>query len=151
MDLEKMKRKYAYMLARVGLNVQPGQTVLVEAAIEGASFTPVFAEECYKLGAGNVVVHYLDEPNLKIASMYRKLDDVRKVEDWEELQCQKYLDEGACYIRLEGVNPALMEDLPEDQANAIFAHVDAVRNIMRRASRKTLSVVYRHDTDAGVG
>ena len=106
MDLEKMKRKYAYMLARVGLNVQPGQTVLVEAAIEGASFTPVFAEECYKLGAGNVVVHYLDEPNLKIASMYRKLDDVRKVEDWEELQCQKYLDEGACYIRLEGVNPA---------------------------------------------
>ena len=117
---EKMKRKYAYMLARVGLNVQPGQTVLVEAAIEGAAFTPIFAEECYKLGAGNVVVHYLDEPNLKIASMYRDFEDVRRVEDWEELQCQKYLDEGACYIRLEGVNPALMEDLPEEQANAIF-------------------------------
>lgn len=133
---EKMKRKYAYMLARVGLNVQPGQTVLVEAAIEGAAFTPIFAEECYKLGAGNVVVHYLDEPNLKIASMYRDLEDVRRVEDWEELQCQKYLDEGACYIRLEGVNPALMEDLPEEQANAIFAHVDAVRNIMRKASRE---------------
>ena len=31
MDLENMKRKYAYTLARVGLNVQKGQTVLVEA------------------------------------------------------------------------------------------------------------------------
>jgi len=136
MDLEKMKQRYAYTLARVGLNVQPGQTVLVEAAVEGADFTPVFAEECYKLGAGNVVIHYLDNPNLKVAAKYRKAEDVRKVEDWEELQCQKYLDEGACYIRLEGVNPALMAGVPEDQANAIFAHTDAVRNIMRKASRE---------------
>ena len=66
MDWEKMKRKYAYTLARVGLNVQKGQTVLVEAAVEGWQFTSIFAEECYKLGAGNVVVHYLDLPNLKV-------------------------------------------------------------------------------------
>lgn len=136
MDLEKMKRKYAYTLARVGLNVQKGQPVLVEAAIEGADFTPIFAEECYKLGASNVIVHYLDEPNLKIAARYRSDADVRAVEDWEERQCQKYLDEGACYVRLEGVNPKLMEDVPEAQANAIFAHTDAVRNIMRKASRE---------------
>ena len=136
MNLEEMKRKYAYMLARVGLNVQKGQPVLVEAAIEGADFTPIFAEECYKLGASNVIVHYLDEPNMKIAARYRSDADVRKVEDWEELQCQKYLDEGACFVRLEGVNPKLMEDVPEAHANAIFAHTDAVRNIMRRATRE---------------
>ena len=136
MDLQTMQRKYAYTLARVGLNVQKGQPVLVEAAIEGAYFTPIFAEECYKLGASNVIVHYLDEPNLKIAARYRSDADVRKVEDWEVLQCQQYLDEGACYVRLEGVNPLLMEDVPEAQANAIFAHTDAVRNVMRRASRE---------------
>ena len=44
MDLETMKRKYAYTLARVGLNVQKGQTVLVEAAIEGWQFARLFAE-----------------------------------------------------------------------------------------------------------
>ena len=137
MNLQQMKQRYAYTLARVGLNVQPGQTVLVEAAIEGWDFTPIFAEECYKLGAGNVVVHYLDEPNMKIAARYRNLDDVAAVEEWERLQWQKYLDEGACFIRLEGVNPALMEDVPEVQSNAIFAHTDTVRNICRFASRTT--------------
>ena len=74
MDLEKMKRKYAYTLARVGLNVQKGQTVLVEAAIEGWQFTSIFAEECYKLGAGNVVVHYLDLPNtaaMRMSAMWK--------------------------------------------------------------------------------
>lgn len=136
MDLEKMKRKYAYTLARVGLNVQKGQTVLVEAAVEGWDFTSIFAEECYKLGAGNVVVHYLDLPNMKVAAKYRPDSDVRRVEDWEHAMHQGYLDGGACYVRLEGVNPKLMEDVSEKNSNAIFAHVDTVRNIMRKASRE---------------
>lgn len=136
MDLEKMKRKYAYTLARVGLNVQKGQTVLVEAAIEGWQFTSIFAEECYKLGAGNVVVHYLDLPNMKVAAQYRSDEEVRRVEDWEYAMHQGYLDNGACYVRLEGVNPKLMEGVSEKNSNAIFAHVDTVRNIMRKASRE---------------
>ena len=77
MNLDQMKQKYAYTLARVGLNVQPGQPVLVEAVIEGAYFTPIFAEECYKLGASNVIVHYLDEPNMTVAAKYRSDADIR--------------------------------------------------------------------------
>ena len=119
MDLLKMQEKYAYTLARVGLNVQKGQTVLVEAAIQGAYFTPIFAEACYKLGAGNVVIHYLDEPNLKVAARYRDLEDVKKVEPWESLQCTQYLDEGACYIRLEGVDTALMADVKEEHCKKL--------------------------------
>ncbi|MBQ4343333.1 MAG: aminopeptidase, partial [Erysipelotrichaceae bacterium] len=44
---EKMMRKYANMLARVGINVQPGQKVLVEACVEGYEFANLFAEEAY--------------------------------------------------------------------------------------------------------
>ena len=136
MNLNEMKRKYAYTLARVGLNVQKGQTVLVESNIAGYELIPVFAEECYKLGAGNVVVHYLDLPTMKIHAQYRPDEEVRKVENWEAEMHQKYLDEGACYVRLESEDPALMEDISEKHSNAIFAHVDAVRNIMRKASRE---------------
>ena len=136
MNLEQMKRKYAYTLARLGLNVQKGQPVVVEAAIEGADFTPIFAEECYKLGASNVIVHYHDEPNMKIAAKYRSDEDMRKLENWEIERYQKYFDEGACIARLEGVNPLLMEDVPESQANAIFAHTDTMRNVFRKAVRE---------------
>ena len=136
MNLEQMKHKYAYTLAKVGLNVQKGQTVLVEAAIEGYEFTSIFAEECYKIGAGNVVIHYLDYTNLKVAAKYRSDEQIRKVEEWEVAMHQPYLDEGACYVRLEGVNPKAMEDCSEKESNAIFAHVDAIRNIMRKASRQ---------------
>ncbi|MBR4162977.1 MAG: aminopeptidase [Solobacterium sp.] len=136
MNQKQMMQKYAYTLARVGLNVQKGQSVLVEAAVEGSYFIPYFMEECYKLGAGNVIVHYLDLAALKVSSQYRSDADIRKVEPWEELQNQQYLDGDACFVRLEGVNPDLMKDVSEERANAIFAHVDAVRNIMRKASRE---------------
>ena len=114
MNLNEMMEKYAYTLARVGLNVQKGQPVLAEACVEGAYFTPIFAKACYELGASNVIIHYLDQRNMKVAANYRDLNDIRKVENWEEAQNQKYLDEGACYVRLEGVNLALMQDVPED-------------------------------------
>ena len=83
-----------------------------------------------------MVVNYLDQANLKVVAHYRPDEDVRRVEDWERSMYQKYLDEGACYVRLEGVNPQLMEGVSEKESNAIFAHVDGVRNIMRKASRE---------------
>ena len=136
MDLEQMKQKYAYTLAKVGLNVQPGQPVLVEAAVEGFEFVPYFKEACYKLGASNVIVHYLDFASLKLDALYRSDAEVRAVADWEMAGAQPYLEQGACYIRLEGVNPKAMDGVTEAQASAVFAHVDAVRNISRRASRE---------------
>ena len=136
MDLEQMKQKYAYTLAKVGLNVQPGQPVLVEAAVEGYEFIPYFKEACYKLGASNVIVHYLDIASMKTDALYRTDAEVRAIEDWEVAGAQPYLEQGACFIRLEGVNPKAMEGASEQQASSVFAHIDAVRNISRRASRE---------------
>ena len=136
MNLNELKHKYAYTLAKVGLNVQPGQTVLVEAALEGCDFTPVFAEECYKLGAENVVISYLDSENLKVRARYVSSEKMGHADQAEQDFYRYYLERGACYVRLEGVNPLAMESVPETEANKVFAYTDAVRNIMRQASRK---------------
>ena len=133
---EKMMRKYAAMLVKVGLNVQPKQKVLVEACIEGHEFANLFAEEAYKAGAGEVIISYLDQAYLKTKAKYQSDEEVRKIEPWQHEMYQSALDAGACTIRLEGVNPKLMEDATEAQANAIFAFIDNMRNIMRKASRE---------------
>lgn len=133
---ESLIRKYAFTIAKVGLNVKKGQTVLVEAAIEGYEFANIFAQEAYKLGAENVVVHYLDQAMLKTEAQYRCAEDVAEILDWQKESYEYYLERGACTLRLEGVNPALMESATEAQANAIFAHMDNMRNVMRRYTRE---------------
>lgn len=133
---EKMIRKYAYMIARVGLNIQKGQKVLVESCIEGYEFANIFMEEAYKLGASDVVINYINQKGLKIKSQYRPLSEVSTIKDYEYDMYQRNLDDGACTLRIEGVDPKLMEDASESQANAIFSYIDNIRNIMRKASRE---------------
>ena len=136
MDLDLRKRKYAYLLAKVGANVQPGQPVVVEAAVEGASFTPLFAEACYKLGASEVLIRYLDLPNLKTAALYRPAKDLQEPAEWELASYQTLLARGGCYVRLETENPALMADLSAAQAGAVFTHQDRLRNACRKICRE---------------
>lgn len=135
MTFEEMKRKYAYTLARVGVNVQKGQIVMVEAAIEGYQFTPIFAEECYKLGASNVIINYLDQANLKVRAHYTDASVMQKVDKVEEDYYDYYMSQNAAFVRLEGVNPKLMEDVPDEEGNAIFKRTDNLRNVMRKYTR----------------
>ena len=49
-------RSYARLIAEVGGNVQKGQEVFITAQLDQPEFVKMLAEECYKCGAGRVVV-----------------------------------------------------------------------------------------------
>lgn len=51
---------YARLVVRVGVDVRPGQEVLVNAQIEHAPFVRALAEEAYRAGARHVDVEYGD-------------------------------------------------------------------------------------------
>ncbi len=136
MDMQTMKQKYAFLLAKVGLNVQEGQPVLIDCPIEGAYFMPTLAEECYKLGASNVIIHYNDEPVLKVAAQYRSEEEIAKFDAWEASKYETYYEQGCCYLRLEAPNPKLMADVPSEKVNAIVAHNTAVRNATKTSSQR---------------
>lgn len=129
--LEDMKRKYARMLVQVGMNVQKGQSVLIEAAIEIWQFANLVAEEAYAAGAATVQINYIDLHKMKIDALNRAPEEVARYEEWEGARVRARMDEGACTIRLESEYPSLMRDLPDDKAHAVFSHIDGLRNIMR--------------------
>ena len=49
-------RKYAHLIATVGINVQKGQEVFVAAELDQPEFVKMVVEECYRAGAKRVVV-----------------------------------------------------------------------------------------------
>jgi aminopeptidase len=53
-------QKYARLVVRTGANVQPGQTLLVEAYVEHTELARAIAEEAYAAGAAYVDVLYRD-------------------------------------------------------------------------------------------
>lgn len=132
---EKLVKKYAYTLAKLGMNVRPGQDVMIEVNIENHAFAKLLLEECYKLGANKVSIVYLDQQLAKIESKYLNPKDIEEIKEWEKLQYESILTSKCCTIRLESENPKLLEDLDDNYSHALFSHIDNLRNIMRGHAR----------------
>ncbi len=132
---DKLVRKYANTLARVGMNVQKGQNVMIESAIENYWFANMVMEECFKLGAHDVNISYLDMDYELIKSKYLTVDEISSVKDYERQTYKGYLYGDCVTIRLESEYPYLLDNVNDDISHAIFKHIDDLRNIMRAYSR----------------
>jgi len=109
-------RKYAQLIARMGINVQKGQDVMVNAGLDQPEFVAMVTEELYKAGARKVFVKFNYQPLEKYHVRYRSLKALSTVESFEEEEI-KYTAENLCarlFLRsdspdgLKGVNTEKM-------------------------------------------
>ena len=49
-------RSYARLIARVGVNIQKGQEVMINCDLDQPKFVELLVDECYKAGARKVIV-----------------------------------------------------------------------------------------------
>ena len=131
-----MKRRYANMLVRVGMNVQKGQYVLIESAQCAWEFADLVAEEAYAAGAARVLIRYLDLHKMKLDAQHLSLEEMSQYDPWDGEAYRFMMEHKACTLRLESEYPDLMRDLSDDKAHAVFARIDGLRNIMRSIMRK---------------
>lgn len=75
---------YAKLLARVGLNVQKGQEVIISAELDQPEFVALVAEECYRAGAAKVRVEWSHQPLDRISALYRSEEVMSEVLPWQE-------------------------------------------------------------------
>ena len=76
-------RSYARLIARMGINVQKDQEVIINAELDQPEFVAMVVEECYRAGAGRVRVEWSYEPLVKLHYRHCKQKVLDKVEDWE--------------------------------------------------------------------
>ena len=98
-------RSYARLIARCGVNIQPGQEAFIEADLDQPEFVQMLVEECYKCKAKKVVVDWNYQPLQKIHYRYRTLTTLGKVEKYEEARWQHYVNTIPCRIYLISEDP----------------------------------------------
>ena len=82
--MQKSKlRAYAHLIARKGVNIQKGQSVLVEAELDQPEFIEILVDECYKAGASSVDVRWSHQPLTKLNVRHKTLKNLSAVESWE--------------------------------------------------------------------
>ena len=82
-------RKYAHLTAKVGVNIQKGQDVVVYASVDQEELVSYVVEECYKLGARQVLVEWSSDRITKLAYQKESVKILSTVNPWV-IEKQKY-------------------------------------------------------------
>ena len=98
-------RKYARLIAAAGVNVQKGQEVFITAGLDQPEFVHMVVEECYKLGAGRVVVDWDYQPLTKTNVRYCSLKTLGSLTGYQKARWEHYVEKMPCRIYIDSADP----------------------------------------------
>ena len=98
-------KKYARLIAAIGLNIQKGEEVWIEAGLDQPDFVAMCVEECYKLGAKSITVRW-DLPKLtKLAYKYETVSSLATVKNYQKAKLKYMVKKLPTRLYIESDDP----------------------------------------------
>ena len=112
-NFNELLQKYADFIVRVGVNPQPGQTLIINCPLEGAPLARLCVRSAYEVGARDVQVNWQDDAVTRIRMELGSEDALTDHKGW---QLRRYLDYaesegGVCVLHLIADDPELFAGL----------------------------------------
>jgi aminopeptidase len=129
----ELLEKYARLLIRTGINIQKGQTLVINSPIECASFARSLSRIAYTEGAREVVINWRDELSSKIKFMHAPEEVFEEFPDWQRDFYLSNVRKGAAFLNISASDPELMKDVnPERMVKAQKASSTAIKEYRER-------------------
>jgi aminopeptidase len=133
---EKLDR-FAQLAVRVGLNLQPGQELVISASTEMMPLVRRITEHAYKAGAHLVTTLYADDETSLARFLYAPDESFDKAPKWLADGIAAAFASGAARLALAGANPALLAG--QDPAIVSRANIAA-----SKANKPAMELITRH-------
>lgn len=112
---EKKLRAYARLIARMGVNVQAGQEVIVRTEPQQLEFLEMLVDECYLAGASKVSIEWRFVPAQRLDIKYQSDDTLGRVEPWEEQRLKEKVEKLPASIYLDSDDPDGLGSVDQDK------------------------------------
>ena len=117
-DLTANLLKYAELAVKVGVNIQKGQTLVINTALEGAELVRLIAKKAYEAGAKEVVVNWTDDALSRLKYEYA---DASVFQEFPRHYAEARIEQaenGAAFLSVVSSSPDLLKGVnPEKIAN----------------------------------
>ncbi|MGW8820926.1 aminopeptidase [Paenibacillus lautus] len=110
-NFEKNLEKYAELVVKVGVNVQPGQVLIVNAPIETVELTRRIVAKAYDAGAKYVQVDWEDEKITRIRYEKAPEDSFHYYPQWQADAMQQLAEGGGAILRIKVPDPELFRGI----------------------------------------
>ncbi|RIV18613.1 aminopeptidase [Alicyclobacillaceae bacterium I2511] len=104
----ELLQRYANVTVRVGLNLQPGQTLLVMAPVAGVEFVREVVKQAYGAGARHVYVDWEDEQVTKLRYQLEPEVALQEFPAWRVEQREQLAAQGAAFLTIHAGDPDLL-------------------------------------------
>jgi len=109
-DFEQNLRRYAELAVKIGVNVQPGQRVMITASLANAPLARQIAISAYQAGARLVDVIWGDQQIELIRFQHAPRDSFEEASSWLPNALLEYAQQGDALISIAGEDPDLLKD-----------------------------------------
>ena len=106
---ERQLDLYAELAVRIGVNLQPGQRLLVNAPISMAPLVRLIVKHAYQHGARLVEVMWGDEEVMLARYRYAPRDSFDEVSHWPVQAALEYGEAGNPFLQVSAQNPDLLK------------------------------------------
>ena len=113
-----MMKKYADLIAEVGINCNPKQDVYIVADVQMATFVRYLVMRLYAKKARSVEVDYYDTQIDKQSLMRQSITKLSQVSEWEVLKMKERTDRHFAKITLVGSDPMAYKEVSSSHIKA---------------------------------
>lgn len=138
-DFQKSLEKYAELVVKVALNIQKGQKLHINAAIENADFVQNITRKAYQAGAKKVYTDLYDPMIQRITYEEAPEEGLAEFPDWRVKMFDELIDEGGALLNVAALDPDLLNGIDPERIA-----------ISRKASGNALGRFQDAQTNGGI-
>jgi aminopeptidase len=133
-QFEQNLDKYAELAVKVGVNVQSGQTLIINADIGSAPFVRKVSQKAYEAGAKLVLIEWSDEMVTRIRYDHAPDESFQYFPQWKASMLEKAFEEGAGLLSVVSMNPDLLSGVDSNK-------IASLSKVASEASKKYRSYI----------
>ena len=111
MASKAVMEKYAKLAVVSGVNVQPGQMLVISASVTDYEFVRMCVKAAYEAGAGYVKINWHDEQDNLMNYQYASTETLEETPQWKYDMTDWEHKKGCCYLHVISDTPGLMKDI----------------------------------------
>lgn len=129
---EQNLEKYAALAVEVGVNVQPGQTLVITAPLIAVEYVRKIVKKAYELGAKNVHVEWNDDEITRTKYEMAPDETFKEFPMWRAKGWEEMAVDNAAFLSITAANPDLLKGIDpkriQDANKASSTALAAFRN-----------------------
>lgn len=129
MPKQEILKEYARLAIEIGVNIQKGQMLVINAPAESYELVRLCVEAAYNKGASYVVTDFSDNPVTRLNYENAETSVLATVPQWYQDRYQEYIDKGVAMLRIDSPDPDLMKGI--DPAKSMDVNISVMKTMHR--------------------